>query len=65
MNLPAELLNVFDSLKVDPDNLSRHKANLYVQCGSNENAELLMSKINLLYKASKMGDEVRILDVVQ
>lgn len=65
MNLPAELLNVLDSLKVDPDKLSRHKSNLYVQCGSEENAALLMGKINLIYKASKMGDEVCIIDVIQ
>lgn len=65
MNLPAELLNVLDSLKVDPDNLSRHKTDLFVQCGTVDNAELLMSKLRPEFRCTAHRDEVTVFGVVQ
>jgi hypothetical protein len=65
MNLPAELLNVLDSLKVDPDSLSRQKANLFVQCGTPENAAQLLSKLRPEFRCTAHRDEVTVFDVVQ
>ena len=58
MNLPADIKNLLEDLKVDPDRLSRLKDDLYIQCGTVQNAELLFERIRPRYHCSVFGDEL-------
>jgi hypothetical protein len=67
MNLPADIKNVLENLKVDPQDLMALKSDLYVQCGSIENARQLFDLMKPRYACSFLIDKIvlRISDVVQ
>lgn len=58
MNLPADIKNLLEDLKVDPDRLSRLKDDLYIQCGTVQNADRLFDLVKPRYHCSIFGDEL-------
>lgn len=67
MNLPADIKNLLEDLKVDPDQLSRLKDDLFIQCGTVQNAQRLFDLVRPRYRCSVFGDELtlHIPEVVQ
>ena len=58
MNLPADIKNLLEDLKVDPNQLSRLKDDLFIQCGTVQNAQRLFDLVRPRYRCSVFGDEL-------